>query len=125
MDFKNTVDKEVARLWTGAYKSTLQELLYERTSGGDYNPVTETTTGATELSETLKVLPRDISKDAGKDDELYVTDIKLTVRVPDFYPTFGFPQTSDKLTYKGTEYRLKKYTGDVTDTFFHLFLRGI
>ena len=126
MNFKNTVDKNMAKLWTGALKTTLQDLLYERSIGGGiYDPVSEVTTGGTVLAETLKVLPRDISKDAGKDDTLYVTDVKLTVRVVDFYPIFDKPKTSDNLTYKGVKYRLEKYSGDVTDTFFHLFLRGI
>lgn len=124
-DFKKTIDKEMAKLWKTSLKSSLKEITYSRETAGTYDPVTETTTGGVSTSFTLQALQRDISKDARKDDTITLQNIKLTVKRSDFVTYLPLPNSEDKVVWEGQEYRVARYQGDVTDTFYHLFLRGI
>lgn len=144
VDFKRDVNSVILREWNRSLKSTLKDIQYKRdqadsinnptndpTSGEPYfDPVTEQwvypDTPTEPLETTFKALVRKVRKYTDDYPSLQASDIKITVRYDDFISFFGedtIPMTTDKVSYRGEEWRVIEYQGDSVDCFYHIFIR--
>lgn len=144
MDFKRTVKGRMVKEFKTSFKSSLKDITYNRDLEGytdnpnndpDLEPyydninevwVYPTGTSPDNTETTFKALKRDAVKDAGKDPDLFVTDLKFTIFYDDFHSVFTTPPyTSDTITFNNVDYRIVKADSDSVDCFYHLFVRGI
>lgn len=96
-------------------------LVFTITTGGTYDPVTETETGATTTIYTYESIPKPVDIKEWQGTDIQITDIECVyTRIDSFEP-----KISDTCTYDGKDMQVKAVMLDAADATVKLVMRAL
>lgn len=132
-----TLDKQLAyshkQAFRNQFRDTYKDFTLTRTgTTGDFDPVTETYTGGDpDFVETAKGMFRKPSRrlkdQMNLTEEMVQVSVLQELLIDTSDDSSIIPQENDVVTRTdtGKSYRLVKYTNDVTNVYWHLFVKAV
>lgn len=115
--FKNLA----AKLIDGKFADFRRTLVFNVTTGGTYDPVTEIETGSTTTIYTYQAIPKPVDIKEWQGTDIQITDISCVyTRIDDFEP-----KVSDTCVYDGKDMQVKSVMLDAADATVKLVMRAL
>lgn len=96
-------------------------LVFTVTTGGTYDPVTETETGSTTTIYTYEAIPKPVDIKEWQGTDIQITDIGCAYTRIDSYE----PKVSDTCVYDGKDMQVKAVMLDAADATVKLVMRAL